>query len=226
MFIQMSTFRVSTRCLAAGQSVMHDSMQRLLAFAREVTADLREPVHSFSDLGRKLGKSSAVITNWKARGISVQGAMDASAVFGCSPQWVLTGEGEPRGDVLRNHDQAFDAYLDWHAGAPPLSASDRQVLRDLALLLPSERDTWVSQLHERAEKVREDLTRWFTERGLPVPSLEQAAGDRRPGPGPTVADKPSKNPPGDRLLGGASQLGALDEAPVRAPRGSKKRASS
>ena len=229
VFMQMSTSRVSTVCLVAGQSVMHESMQRLLAFAREVTADSRDPVHSFSDLGRRLQKSSAVITNWKARGISVQGAMDASGVFGCSPHWVLTGEGEPRGPrgpvVTMNYDDVLQAAFDAHAGPPGVSAADRQVLRDLALLLPSERAEWVTQLHQRAERVREDVERWLSERGMAVP-LVDAENDPNSGPSEQLSAGSTKPPPGDRLLGGASQLGALDDTHGRASSRAKKRAGS
>lgn len=45
-------------------------------------------------LAHLLGESAATITNWKARGVSKSGALKAHAMFGISPTWVTTGEGE------------------------------------------------------------------------------------------------------------------------------------
>lgn len=41
-----------------------------------------------------LGVSSGAFTNWKSRGISMQGALLAQKKFGCSANWVLNGVGE------------------------------------------------------------------------------------------------------------------------------------
>lgn len=75
---------------------MHPSVIRLLDHAKEVTADSREPVATFAALGRRLGVSSAVMTNWKARGISKEGALAAEVSLGCSATWVLEGKGPSR----------------------------------------------------------------------------------------------------------------------------------
>lgn len=74
---------------------MHESMRRLLEFARRATEARRpaERVSEFSDIGRKLKVSSAVMTNWKARGISKEGALDAQQAFGCNAWWLMTGTG-------------------------------------------------------------------------------------------------------------------------------------
>ena len=72
---------------------MHASMQRLLQFVREATRDTASPINDFAQIGEKLDRSSAVLTNWKSRGISKDGAMQAEAVFGCSARWIMTGEG-------------------------------------------------------------------------------------------------------------------------------------
>lgn len=79
---------------------MHESVKRLMEYAREATAGEPRPVASFGDLGFRMGKSSAVLTNWKARGVSKQGAIEAEAMFGCSVTWILTGEG-PRDSSQR-----------------------------------------------------------------------------------------------------------------------------
>lgn len=78
--------------------MLHESMKRLLDFARDATQALRpdERVATFASIGRRLGVSAAVMTNWKDRGISLQGALDAQRVFGCSATWLLDGEGPQR----------------------------------------------------------------------------------------------------------------------------------
>lgn len=74
---------------------MHDSVKRLLDFARESTALLppSQRVSDFAGIGARLGASSAVLTNWKQRGISKEGALDAQREFGCNAWWLMTGEG-------------------------------------------------------------------------------------------------------------------------------------
>lgn len=70
-------------------------MTRLLDYARRATAH-RNPadrVATFADIGVRLDESSAVMTNWKARGISRDGALEAQRRFGCNAWWLLTGEG-------------------------------------------------------------------------------------------------------------------------------------
>lgn len=84
---------------------MHESVLRLLQCAKEATKTAREPVADFADLARKLGVSSAVMTNWKARGVSKEGAIKAEQVFGCSAQWVLTGE-RPAGGAEDEEESA------------------------------------------------------------------------------------------------------------------------
>ncbi len=78
----------------------HASMRRLLDFAREATKHLPRDrrVTDFETLRHRLAdvaSSSAVITNWKARGISREGAIAAEAAFGCSASWLMTGEVPP-----------------------------------------------------------------------------------------------------------------------------------
>lgn len=72
---------------------MHDSMNRLLSYAREKTLGKPGAITEFSDLIRVMGVTSAVMTNWKSRGISKQGALDAERLWGCSASWVLDGSG-------------------------------------------------------------------------------------------------------------------------------------
>jgi hypothetical protein len=85
--------RIGAMARAPSKTPPHESMQRLLAFARETTRSDVAPITDFSALGQRLQKSAAVITNWKARGISKDGAMQAEMEFGCSARWLMTGEG-------------------------------------------------------------------------------------------------------------------------------------
>lgn len=66
-------------------------MKRLLDLARDRTRHLGEGqrVETFTDLGNKLNVSSAVMTNWKARGISKEGALDAQRLWGINALWLL-----------------------------------------------------------------------------------------------------------------------------------------
>lgn len=77
---------------------MHDSMKRLLDFARETTKGLRahDRIAGFPQIADRLGVTSAVMTNWKRRGISKEGALDAQRAFGCNAWWLLEGEGSQR----------------------------------------------------------------------------------------------------------------------------------
>lgn len=95
---------------------VHESAARLLEFARQATGSSPTPVHDWAGLRAALDVTAAVLTNWKARGISKEGALRAEAVFGCSAHWVLTGEGHRLGaaanqrtiaDLLRTSDPAI-----------------------------------------------------------------------------------------------------------------------
>lgn len=119
---------------------MHDSMRRLLDFARRNTEHRRtaDRVQEFSDISRRLGVSSAVMTNWKARGISKDGALDAQQAFGCNAWWVLSGTGPQSVDgwpfplVDRKHwdaaDEAERGYIQ-HAIKAAFAEIERQRLR-------------------------------------------------------------------------------------------------
>ena len=73
---------------------MHPSFMRLLACAKEATADTRTPIHDIRDLRRVMNESSATFTNWKGmeRGVSAQGARKAEELFGCSDSYILEGK--------------------------------------------------------------------------------------------------------------------------------------
>lgn len=80
---------------------MHESFKRLLDAARSKHS--KRKVEEIRDLADELSASSAVITNWKSRGVSKIGAFKAEEILGISAQWVLTGSGKPFPDT---HDYA------------------------------------------------------------------------------------------------------------------------
>ena len=59
--------------------------------AREKTKGDASPVRELPDLIVRLDISPQVLTNWKRRGVSKEGAIKAEAEFGCSVQYVLEG---------------------------------------------------------------------------------------------------------------------------------------
>jgi hypothetical protein len=73
---------------------MHESLARLLEHARQKTAGSSRPVYDEIDLRTRMEVSPAVFSNWKARGISKEGALSAEAKFGCSAHWLLSGKQE------------------------------------------------------------------------------------------------------------------------------------
>jgi len=83
--------------MADAQKNVHASMERLLLSARLATAKARRPITDYAGIGAALGESSATLTNWKARGVSKQGAIKAAANFHCTTAWILDGRGKPQG---------------------------------------------------------------------------------------------------------------------------------
>lgn len=81
-------------------------MSRLLDYVREHAAPRHEEA-SFAYIARRLEASSAVMTNWKVRGISKDGALKAQRVFGCNARWVMTGEGPPSVETHGFSDDAL-----------------------------------------------------------------------------------------------------------------------
>jgi hypothetical protein len=91
MFKEESTPRVTAKHGEAEDADMHDSVSRLLTFARSDQSKKR--IRSVTELGKALNISSATLTNWKSRGVSKEGANMAEEVFGVSPLHVLKGAG-------------------------------------------------------------------------------------------------------------------------------------
>lgn len=76
----------------------HESAKRLLAGAARATEHLppSRRVASFGQITKALQITGARMTNWKARGVSKEGALAAEAKWGLSPTWVLDGDGPER----------------------------------------------------------------------------------------------------------------------------------
>lgn len=98
---------------------MHESMTRLLGYARDKTQGRADAIRDFADLGEALGVTSAVLTNWKRRGISKQGALEAERRWGCSATWVLDGAGPVEGKS--SNDESVKPPVP--AGAIPVDPS-------------------------------------------------------------------------------------------------------
>lgn len=119
---------------------MHESVQRLYDFAKRATAGTASPITGFPDLGAHLDVSSATLTNWKARGVSKDGALAAEAAFGCSAQWVLHGTTsalatrEPPSSYTTAHSATGLAHLVQQLGAM-LAPVDPRQRRAIASLL-------------------------------------------------------------------------------------------
>ena len=73
-------------------AAMHESMQRLYEAAGELLG-----VRGQSQVAAVIQESAQTVNNWETRGISNRGAIKASRLIGCNPDWVLTGDGDMKG---------------------------------------------------------------------------------------------------------------------------------
>lgn len=164
-------FTTSTIAGMAAGDPPHPSMTRLLRFAIEATADKRRKVSDWASLGDALDVSPQVMTNWKRRGISVEGALAAEAAFGCSGAWVLSGKHPPAPAGVAGHLTAQEPRPAWpehHA----VTASDWALLQDIKVLPDEERDTFTRDLQARATKYRsyvQEVLKRHGSNGQPVP---------------------------------------------------------
>lgn len=67
---------------------MHQSAARLYQAARAL-----KKTEGQSALAKLLNESAQTVNNWETRGVSKQGALKAQAAIGCSPNWILSGQG-------------------------------------------------------------------------------------------------------------------------------------
>lgn len=69
----------------------HPATARLLQAAMQATAHTEQPITSYAQIAERMGVSSAVMANWKRRGPSKEGAIDAARLFGCDPAYIMHG---------------------------------------------------------------------------------------------------------------------------------------
>lgn len=74
---------------------VHESTARLMEAAIQATAATTNPITDFAALTKVLGVDTAVMSNWKSRGVSVKGAVEAQRTLGISPVWILYGQEKP-----------------------------------------------------------------------------------------------------------------------------------
>ena len=67
---------------------MNMQMTRLYEAAKQLKG-----IEGQSEVARALNTSPQTVNNWEARGISKAGMLKAQSVFGCSANWLETGEG-------------------------------------------------------------------------------------------------------------------------------------
>lgn len=82
-------FSSGTIATMPSEKPLHESMRRLLAAVRSAT-DIAD--FDFPKIAAALDVTPATMTNWKTRGISMEGAVAAEQKWGCSPSWVLYGK--------------------------------------------------------------------------------------------------------------------------------------
>jgi hypothetical protein len=70
-----------------GESDIHESAARLYEAAKQVG------ITGKSAVARALGESPQAVNNWEERGVSVVGALNAQARFGCDANWIRDGSG-------------------------------------------------------------------------------------------------------------------------------------
>lgn len=139
---------------------MHPSVSRLLTCAQHATREwpLGERVDSLSDLQTALEVTPQVFSNWKKRGVSRDGALQAEKIFGVPATWLLSSavfseESPPSWTFVQRSDaggnvtpigiahavslagQNSAALISWEAAMQATDLPDqfRVVLRDAAL---------------------------------------------------------------------------------------------
>lgn len=115
---------------------MHASTQRLFKAVQDHLGlpGQAEP----GQVAKFLGETTAVVTNWKSRGVSRDGLLKAHAKAKINPLWVSTGEGPWKTDMgseeveTQTTQTALKKKLkDWRMHASPRSI---QVIEQLTVL--------------------------------------------------------------------------------------------
>lgn len=70
---------------------MHETAVRLFTAIERLYPDGA----GTSDVALRMDASAATVTNWKTRGVSLEGAVKADAVYGIPAAWVIYGQMPP-----------------------------------------------------------------------------------------------------------------------------------
>lgn len=128
---------------------MHVSTGRLYAAA----AKLVPPISGPTELAAALSVSKQSVTNWRSRGVSKEGAIEAQRVLGINLDWVLQGQlpmfiaaaeapaaqsqsARQQRQILRDASKLVRLVLD---GNIPLTDEQKEDLSDRAIAIVSER---------------------------------------------------------------------------------------
>lgn len=69
----------------------HPATARMLQAATQATSNTEQPITTYAALMTRMDVSSAVMANWKRRGPSKEGAIEAARLFGCDPAYIMHG---------------------------------------------------------------------------------------------------------------------------------------
>ncbi|HEL5052594.1 TPA: helix-turn-helix domain-containing protein [Stenotrophomonas maltophilia] len=128
---------------------LRDSSSRLFAAA----AKLDPPITASTDLAAALSVSKQRVTNWKSRGVSKEGAIEAQRVLGINVDWILHGQlpmfvssaespavqsqsARQQRQILRDATKLVRLVLD---GNIPLTDQQKEDLSDRAVAMVAER---------------------------------------------------------------------------------------
>jgi hypothetical protein len=228
MFNELSTPRLSTSRLVHQESrSMSESLTRLLEVAMKATAKSQKPVRNFTDLADAMDESPQTIHNWSKRGVSKEGALKAEAKYGCSSNWVLTGQDkksasaalsqrldetrsiEERVAELLSHDQAAELLIKRLIEGARLGAAGRPAFSKQALELARQFDDAFNSPTVKADRSQTytALNNVLHEIGAGlIPQLIRRQGNRSPTA--KRAQAPKKQASERRALKGADSTDA------------------
>jgi len=188
----------------------HPSFERLLRFASEATAGTDRAIGDEVGLRLALGVSAGRFSNWKARGISQEGALLAERKFGCSANWVLYETGQSTADPAKSAVDPSSSPVLKTVGT--VSESQWDLLQDFEMLIEEDREAIRKTLKEKANYARrvfDELRHRHRLSDAPATNarIEQTYGAPSPAPGPHGYEKQTEVPrsPSDTSKRGRGQ---------------------
>lgn len=184
MFRQASTWRVSTACLDRKQCRVAAIKNEHASFGRLMDAAKAAGVSGAATLARALNVSPQVVTNWKGRGVSQDGALLAERAFGCSASYILDGKaaGATKGTAAKA-PVVVESSSELNIPAPI-----RQLLDDLADLPPAKQSRIIESIHQEAEEARAAADHLSKRRTPSVPERKPGARSSVSAPIPQAGD--------------------------------------